>query len=74
MYDFDKNLWIQSGYALTTPARTAYHIIKSAKYYIKDSFPIIYKSGKKSELKRNELENHDLPSKEDIIFMIKSPG
>ena len=68
--DFNKLSWIQSGFGLTTPAKTAYHIIKSTKYYIADQSPIVYQSGKSMTVNRNKIDISELPSIDDIVFLI----
>jgi hypothetical protein len=70
--DFDNKSWIQLGFGLTTPSRTAFHIIQSTKYYIQDFTPIIYKTGKSFEADTGMLKKEELPTKEDIIFIINT--
>lgn len=70
--DFSKEAWTGSGYELTTPVLTAYHIIKSIKFYISDLSPVKYRCGKIVNEKRENLKKADLPAKEDIIFLINN--
>ncbi|MBF9017940.1 MULTISPECIES: DinB family protein [unclassified Oceanispirochaeta] len=70
--DFDAHTWIHSGFALTTPALVAFHILQSTKYYSGDSSPFVYESGRSIATDSGKLETRDLPSKEDIIYMMQS--
>lgn len=70
--DFDNKSWFQSGFALTTPARLAFHILQSTKYYINDRSQIELKTGKSIDADCSKLDDNDLPFKEDIILNIPS--
>jgi uncharacterized damage-inducible protein DinB len=70
--DFQETSWIDKGYSLTTPARLAFHIIQSSKYYMSDKQPIVYKSGKSVDTKSKDLQREELPSKEDILYIVDS--
>lgn len=61
---FDADAWTHSGYGLTTPARTAFHIIRSTQYYIGDE------SGTTLNIDRNKISDSDLPLQEDILSSI----
>jgi hypothetical protein len=68
--DFDKDAWIHTGRGTTTPARTAFHILKGVKYYIEDSSTILFASGKSFESNWETVKEEDLPSQNDILACI----
>jgi hypothetical protein len=68
--DFRDPFWIESGFCLTTPARLAYHIIESTRYYIADEDPILFLSGASLTARSMELSRDDLPTRDDILNLI----
>jgi len=68
--DFEITNWKDSGYGLTQPNRLALHIIQSTKFYIEDSSPLKYISGKSIENNSWDLKQEDLPEKEDVLSLV----
>jgi hypothetical protein len=68
--DFDQAAWIHTGCGTTTPARTAFHILKGVKYYLEDSSTIIFASGKSFESNYGTVTEDELPSQNDILVCI----
>jgi hypothetical protein len=69
--DFDDDAWIHAGRGTSTPARTAFHILKGVKFYIEDSSTIIFDSGKSYEVNWETVSEEDLPSQNDISACIE---
>jgi hypothetical protein len=65
--DFDKTAWIRTGREPITPARLAFHILKSIRYYIEDSNTILFDSGISIESNWETVKEKDLPSQSDIV-------
>jgi hypothetical protein len=68
--DFDKDTWVHAGCGTNTPARKAFHLLKSVKYYIEDSPAILFASGKSFESNWETVQEEDLPSQSDILACI----
>ena len=64
--DFSPEAWIHTGRGTITPARLAFHILKSVKYYIEDTTVCSFPSGKSLEASWEKAKEEDLPSQEDI--------
>lgn len=67
---FDADAWTRSGYGLTTPAQTAFYIIRSTQYYIGDESGFVLASGTTLNIDRDKINDSDLPSQEDILSSI----
>ena len=67
---FEQAAWIHTGRKAMTPARLAFHILKSAKYYLEDPSPIFFASGKLFEANWETANEEDLPTQRDIILCI----
>jgi uncharacterized damage-inducible protein DinB len=68
--DFDQDAWFHTGRGVITPARLAFHILKSIKYYIEDSSTILFSSGRSVENNWETAQEEDLPSQADILACI----
>ncbi len=66
--DFDPHSWIQTGRGATTPARTAFHILKGVKYYIEDPSTITFASGKPFEADWETVGEGELSLQDDILI------
>ena len=71
VHDFDDESWTNTGCSYITPARISYHILGGTKYYIEDDSTISFASGKKTDWNWENARNEDLPTKEDIIELIR---
>ncbi len=67
---FDKEAWIHAGRKSYVPARIAFHILKSIKYYLEDTTPLHFASGKSFESNWETTKVEDLPSQNDILLGI----
>jgi hypothetical protein len=67
---FDNDAWIHTGRKSYVPARIAFHILKSVKYYLEDTTPIPLASGKSFESNWETTKAEDLPSQNDILQWI----
>jgi hypothetical protein len=67
---YDKHAWIHTGRKAITPVRLAFHILKSAKYYLEDASSMTFASGKSFDVKWESAKEEDLPSQGDIILCI----
>jgi hypothetical protein len=70
--DFRDPAWTAGGFGLTTPARLAYHILESTRYYIADSEPLMFRNGKAMTARSKDIGESELPTREDILFLIGS--
>jgi hypothetical protein len=68
--DFDTTAWLQTGRGAITPARLAFHILQSVKYYLEDSSPVLFESGKSFESNWETAKEGELPSQNDILACI----
>ncbi len=68
--DFDEDAWLYGGCGTTTPAGTAFHILKGVKYYIQDSSTLFFPSGKSFQSNPATIKREDLPSQSDIVACI----
>ncbi len=68
--DFDADAWLQTGRGAITPARLAFHILQSVKYYLEDSSTITFTSGKSFDGHWATVEKDSLPSQSDILACI----
>jgi hypothetical protein len=64
---FDKDAWIHTCRKTITPARLAFHILISAKYYLEDASSMAFASGKSFDIKWESAKEEYLPSQRDII-------
>jgi hypothetical protein len=69
--DFDPDAWIHTGRKTNTPVHLAFHILKSVKFYIEDSSPILFTSGKTLDTEWKAVNDADLPTQNDILGCIK---
>jgi hypothetical protein len=68
---FDPEAWNHAGRKKYTPARLSFHILESTKYYLEDSTPIQFASGKSFEHDWKTAMEEDLPSQNDILVCIQ---
>ena len=68
--DFEADGWLQTGRGANTPARMAFHILQSAKYYLEDTSDIVFASGKSFEPNWISVAEENLPSQNDIVACI----
>jgi hypothetical protein len=68
---FDNDAWNHTGRNNYTPARISFHILKAVKYYLEDTTPIHFASGKSFESDWETAKEEDLPSQNDILVCIK---
>jgi hypothetical protein len=69
--DFDDDAWLHTGRKAMVPARLAFHIIKSVKYYIEDPTTTSFASGKSFEINGETAPEEALPSQQDIAGYIQ---
>jgi hypothetical protein len=69
--DFDDDAWLHTGRKAMIPARLAFHIIKSVKYYIQDPTTTTFASGKSFEINGETAKEEELPSQQDIAGCIQ---
>ncbi|MBI9051681.1 MAG: hypothetical protein JEZ00_19815 [Anaerolineaceae bacterium] len=69
--DFEADAWLHAGRGEITPAGYSLHILQSVKYYIEDTAPIQFESGKLFEPKWHTVSKGDLPSQADIVACMK---
>ena len=65
--DFDAEAWLHTGRGAMTPARLSLHILQSGRYYMQESTPVRFASGKDFECQWAEVDEADLPSREDVL-------
>lgn len=69
--DFDPAAWLAAGRGAGTPARLSFHILQSTKYYLKDSQPLAFASGKAFDGKVMDKRDDELPSQQDVVLCIE---
>ena len=69
--DFDQDTWLHTGRGVITPARLAFHILRSARDYMEDPIPMLFASGKPFESCWNTVNEEDLPSQSDMLVCIE---
>lgn len=69
--DFDTNSWLETGCSYIIPARIAYHIIGGVSYYIENNTKISLVSGKENNWNWEDAPTEELPTKKDIIALIR---
>jgi hypothetical protein len=72
--DFEREAWLHTGRGVITPARLAFHILQSNKYYIEDPSTMFFPSGRPFENKWETAPEEDLPSQDDILACINELG
>ena len=65
--DFDDDSWLNLGHGYIVPARLAYHIFHSTRYYIEDPFEMSFPSGKRLQGDWLSMDVEALPSRSDIL-------
>jgi hypothetical protein len=65
--DFDQYAWLNTWRGTATPVRIAYHILQAVKYYLEDSTPMLFASGKSFSRNCWEVAEEDLPSQIEIL-------
>lgn len=65
--DFDPEGWLHTGRGAIKPARLAFHILQSTRYYIQDSSALTFASGKSFESNWATVAEEELPSQNDIL-------
>jgi hypothetical protein len=69
--DFDPDAWLHTGRGAIRPARLAFHILQSTRYYIQDSSALAFASGKLFESNWATVAEENLPSQNDILECIQ---
>ena len=69
--DFDIDSWTTTGCSYIIPARIAYHIIGGVDYYIENDTKVKLLSGKENDWNWENALTENLPTKEDIIELIR---
>ncbi|MBN2005305.1 MAG: DinB family protein [Anaerolineae bacterium] len=69
--DFDDDAWVNQGIGYMAPARIAYHILISTKYYLADDSVMQFPSGKPFGGNTISMSNDELPSRPDILQVLE---
>lgn len=69
--DFDDISWIFTGRKTITPARLSFHILRATKYYLEDTTPVEFASGKLFDVDCATVDVEALPSRRDVILSIR---
>ena len=68
---FDPSAWLHTGRGAITPARLSLHILQCAKFYMQDTVPMQFASGKPFECEWSAVPEEDLPSQADVLGCIE---
>ncbi len=69
--DFDDDSWINLGHGYIVPARLAFHILHSTKYYIEDPSAIAFPSGRSLNGDWLSMDKDELPLRSDIVHILE---
>lgn len=69
--DFDDDSWVNLGRGYMVPARIAYHILLSTKYYLEDASAMSFPSGKPFAGDSASMDKEQLPSRSDIFHILE---
>jgi hypothetical protein len=68
---FDAHSWVHAGRKAYSPARLAFHLVHSTSYYLKETSPMVFASGKPFDSEWTTLAAADLPSQAEILACIR---